>query len=212
MQYTCPRCGKHIDLSVEALIANEYKTVCPQCLTQLEIVGDYAYVPLEDGSLNLRRDEPSPETEPEVVVPEVMGVPVQGSVAVPPLPSQLGGDGRDPLFDEAVRYLGQCSAITPMMLRDYFNIPLERAQDLINQLEQAGCIGPYRGGAPRQILIEHHEGLPSPFNYNQRFGADSQPAADGTPQPQGGKMVRVNCGSCLIWLVLIAFLVFLLVK
>ena len=212
MQYTCPKCGKHIDLSVEALIANEYKTVCPQCLTQLEIVGDYAYVPLEDGSLNLRRDEPKPEVESEGVVTEVTGVPVQDAVSVPPLPSQLGGDGRDPLFDEAVRYLGQCSAITPMMLRDYFNIPLERAQDLINQLEQAGCIGPYRGGAPRQILIEHHEGLPSPFNYNQRFGAEAEQSTDGTPLPQGGKMVRVNCGSCLIWLVLAAFLVFLLVK
>ncbi len=212
MQYTCPKCGKHIDLSVEALIANEYKTVCPQCLTQLEIVGDYAYVPLEDGSLNLRRDEPKPEVESEGVVTEVTGVPVQDAVSVPPLPSQLGGDGRDPLFDEAVRYLGQCSAVTPMMLRDYFNIPLERAQDLINQLEQAGCIGPYRGGAPRQILIEHHEGLPSPFNYNQRFGTETEPPTDGTPLPQGGKMVRVNCGSCLIWLVLAAFLVFLLVK
>ena len=212
MQYTCPKCGKHIDLSVEALIANEYKTVCPQCLTQLEIVGDYAYVPLEDGSLNLRRDEPKPEVESEGVVTEVTGVPVQDAVPVPPLPSQLGGDGRDPLFDEAVRYLGQCSAVTPMMLRDYFNIPLERAQNLINQLEQAGCIGPYRGGAPRQILIEHHEGLPSPFNYNQRFGAETEPPTDGTPLPQGGKMVRVNCGSCLIWLVLAAFLVFLLVK
>lgn len=212
MQYTCPKCGKHIDLSVEALIANEYKTVCPQCLTQLEIVGDYAYVPLEDGSLNLRRDEPKPEVESEGVVTEVTGVSVQDAVSVPPLPSQLGGDGRDPLFDEAVRYLGQCSAVTPMMLRDYFNIPLERAQNLINQLEQAGCIGPYRGGAPRQILIEHHEGLPSPFNYNQRFGADTEPSTDGAPLPQGGKMVRVNCGSCLIWLVLAAFLVFLLVK
>lgn len=208
MKYTCPKCGKHLDLSAEALIASQYKTVCPQCLTQLEIVGDYAYVPLDDGSLELRRDpepeQPGPATP---IQPEDSSVPVQSP---PPLPSQLGGDGRDPLFDDAVRYLGQCSAITPMMLRDYFGITLERAQDLIRQLEQAGCIGPYRGGAPRQILIEHHQGLPSPLNYNQRFDTDAQP--QDVQQPQGGKMVHVNCGSCLIWLVLIAFLVFLLVK
>ena len=216
MKYTCPKCGKSLDLSAEALIASQYKTVCPQCLTQLEIVGDYAYVPLDDGSLELRRDpEPSQEQpsqpssrQPQRSQPEAVAQPVQ---APPPLPSQLGGDGRDPLYDEAVRYLSQCSAITPMMLRDYFNIPIERAQDIIAQLERAGCIGPYRGGAPRQILIDHHEGLPSPLNYNSRFDPNAREPQQGD-QPQGGKMVNVNCGSCLIWLVLIALLVFLLVK
>lgn len=211
MRYTCPKCGKHIDLSVEALIAAEYKTVCPQCLTRLEIVGDYAYVPLDDGSLELRRE---PVPEPASSITEVIETTevIDNGAPPPPLPSQLGGEGRDPLFDEAVRYLGQCSAITPIMLRDYFNIPLERAQDLIAQLEQAGCIGPYRGGAPRKILIEHCEGLPNPYNYGQRFDPAQAQQATQNQQPQEGKTVKINCLGCLFWTLIFALLIFLIVK
>lgn len=194
----------HIELSTEALIAAQYKTICPRCLTALEIVGDYAYVPLEDGSLNLHHNDnnssaQSSATDGTVIVP-------------PPLPSQLAPDGLDPLYDEAVKYLSQCNAITPMMLRDYFNISIERAQDLITQLEQAGCIGPYRGGAPRQILIDHREELPNPYNYTQKFDTataqHSETEADQKQTPSQ-RIVSINCGSCLIWLVILAFLVFL---
>ena len=211
MRYTCPKCGKHIDLSVEALIAAEYKTVCPQCLTRLEIVGDYAYVPLDDGSLELRREsatEPTPATTEVIETAEV----IDSGAPLPPLPSQLGNEGRDPLFDDAVRYLGQCSAITPIMLRDYFNIPLERAQDLIAQLEQAGCVGPYRGGAPRKILIDHREGLPNPYNYGQRFDPAQAQQTEQSPQPQEGKTVKINCLGCLFWSLIFALLIFMIVK
>lgn len=47
MIFVCPKCGKKIELSVEALIASEYHAVCPQCLTRLEIVGDTAIIPAE---------------------------------------------------------------------------------------------------------------------------------------------------------------------
>ena len=211
MRYTCPKCGKHIDLSVEALIAAEYKTVCPQCLTRLEIVGDYAYVPLDDGSLELRREsatEPTPAPTEVIETAEV----IDSGTPLPPLPSQLGNEGRDPLFDDAVRYLGQCSAITPIMLRDYFNIPLERAQDLIAQLEKAGCVGPYRGGAPRKILIDHREGLPNPYNYGQRFDPAQAQQTEQSPQPQEGKTVKINCLGCLFWSLIFALLIFMIVK
>ena len=211
MRYTCPKCGKHIDLSVEALIAAEYKTVCPQCLTRLEIVGDYAYVPLDDGSLELRREsatEPTPATTEVIETAEV----IDSGAPLPPLPSQLGGEGRDPLFDDAVRYLGQCSAITPIMLRDYFNIPLERAQDLIAQLERAGCVGPYRGGAPRKILIDHREGLPNPYNYGQRFDPAQAQQTNQNQQPPEGKTVKINCLGCLFWSLIFALLIFMIVK
>ena len=42
MNYTCPKCGKKMDLSTEVLINSEYKVICPQCLSELHIVGDYA--------------------------------------------------------------------------------------------------------------------------------------------------------------------------
>ena len=55
MKYVCPKCGKNIELSVESLIASEYRTVCPQCLSQLEIVGDYAYIQPEGDPLQFKR-------------------------------------------------------------------------------------------------------------------------------------------------------------
>ena len=211
MKYTCPKCGKHIELSVEALIAAEYKTVCPQCLTRLEIVGDYAYVPLDDGSLKLRRESDTEQTPAVTDVVESVEV-IDSGAHTQPWPSQLGGEGHDPLFDEAVRYLSQCSAITPMMLRDHFNIPIERAQDLIAQLEQAGCIGPYRGGAPRKILIDHREGLPNPYSYGQRFEPGQTQQTGQGQQPQQGKMVKINCLGCLFWSFIFALLIFMIVK
>ena len=42
MNYTCPKCGKKMDLSVEALIDSQYKVTCPECRSELQIVGDYA--------------------------------------------------------------------------------------------------------------------------------------------------------------------------
>lgn len=209
MRYTCPKCGKNIELSTEALIAAEYKTVCPQCLTKLEIVGDYAYVPLDDGSLELRQPEPQPTVEVPVEYAEVMPEQEIKVVVPPPLPSE---PQRDPLFDQAVRYLTQCSGITPIMLRDYFGIELERAQALMQQLEQAGCVGPYRGGAPRQILIDHHQGLPNPMHYRQQYDPAAQQAPTDDTSQQGGKVVKVNCSSCLLWLIIIAFTLFLLMK
>ena len=210
MKYTCPKCGKTLELSHEALINSEYKTVCPQCLSNLEIVGDYAYIPLDDGSLELAPDhaEPIPAGDPvlgqqssieDVEAQDVTPPPLK--VTPPPLkptPPALPGEGLDPLFGDAVRLLATLNAVTPMTLRDNLNIPLERAQNLIYQLERAGIIGPYNNGGPRTILIPH----------NTNF-MGSQPV-EGTPiddasQPQH-KSFSLNCSSCFVWLLLILLL------
>ena len=52
MNYTCPKCGKKMDLSVEALIDSQYKVTCPECRSELQIVGDYAYIPNESLELD----------------------------------------------------------------------------------------------------------------------------------------------------------------
>lgn len=167
MIYTCPKCGKKMDLSTEVLINSEYKVICPQCLSELQIVGDYAYIP--DESLNLdttveqSRTINCPNCGREVnsnahfcpncgtsfddssnSVIDVEAVPVP-----PPIPNS------DPLYHEAIKFLAGCTAITPMMLRDRFHISDERAAELIRQLEASGAIGPYNNGGPRQILIPH---------------------------------------------------------
>ena len=170
MQYTCPKCGKKMDLSTEVIINSDYKVVCPQCLCQLQIVGDYAYIPNDTLELDTTI-EPShticcpkcgheansnahfcPNCGASFDAPHTTAVdiaPEDVSVLPPPLPNQ------DPLYNEAVRFLALCTAITPMMLRDRFHITDERAAELIRQLEEGGVIGPYNHGGPRQILIPH---------------------------------------------------------
>ena len=202
MKYTCPKCGKIIELSTEALIASEYFTVCPQCLTRLQIVGNYAYVPLADGTLEL--GAPSAGEAP----------PASDGGAPPPLPADnrdipapaAGGTAVDPLLGEAIKFVSRCNAITPVMLRDYFNIPMERAQALLAQLEQAGVVGPYNGGAPRSILIPHQTELPTvqrPMRSDDTGGATPQQGDPEAHEPNN-KTFTFTCSGCLTWFIIIS--------
>ncbi len=211
MIYTCPKCGKKMDLSTEVLINSDYKVVCPQCLCQLQIVGDYAYIPSDTLQLDTtiepshtincpkcgheassnahfcpncgsNFDEPSPV--PSAALDEA---PQDVTVLPPPLPG-----GGDPLYDEAVKFLMTCSAITPMMLRDRFHISDERAADLIRQLEASGVIGPYNNGGPRQILIPH-KGL-----YDYTASRDGGPGMDTAGQGSS----RPRRLGCFTWLMI----------
>lgn len=207
MTYTCPKCGKKIDLSTEVLISSDYKVVCPQCLCNLHIIGDYAYIPSDtlelDTTVEPSRtincpncgheastgahfcpncgasfDSPA-RTSPPIVDADVQDV----TVLPPPLPDS------DPLYQDAVQYLMTCTSITPMMLRDHFNISNERASQLIRQLEAGGVVGPYNNGGPRQILIPHRG-----FN-------EQRDAMTGTPRRSG-----TGCWIYFIILVLILFI------
>ena len=216
MIYTCPKCGKKIDLSTEVLINSDYKVICPQCLSQLQIVGDYAYIP--DESLNLDTtvqpshtincpkcgheaksnahfcpncgtsfDTPSSATTAIDIAPEDV------TVIPPPLPNS------DPLYNEAVQFLMGCTAITPMMLRDRFHISDERAAELIRQLEAGGIIGPYNNGGPRQILIPHRR----LYDYTQPQDT-LQGDNPGQRQPQPRRL------GCFTWLLITMILIFLM--
>ena len=219
MNYTCPKCGKKMDLSTEVLINSEYKVICPQCLSQLQIVGDYAYIP--DDSLNLDTtvepsciitcpkcgheaksnahfcpncgasfDSQSSGTTAIDIAPEDV------TVIPPPIPNS------DPLYHEAVRFLADCTSITPMMLRDRFHISDERAAELIRQLESGGIIGPYNNGGPRQILIPHRTMyMPrQPRQYGQEFSGSRQ----GQRQPRPRRI------GCITWLMIFFFFIFLM--
>ena len=199
MKYVCPKCGKNIELGAEALIASEYRTVCPQCLSQLEIVGDYAYIQPEGDPLQFSRPgDESAANETAVTPPPFSPVP-------PALPA------RDPLYDSAVEFVSRCNAITPFMLRDYFDIDLERAHELMAQLEQNGIVGPANGGAPRQILIPHNTNIPLglPVSFGRPMegqDADEQPIDDTSRR----SVHVVNCGGCLMWALLIMLAIALL--
>ena len=216
MIYTCPKCGKKIDLSTEVLINSEYKVICPQCLSQLQIVGDYAYIP--DDSLNLDTTvEPSHtincpkcgheansnahfcpycgssfDSKPSSTTTAVDIAPEDVTVLPPPIPNS------DPLYNEAVRFLADCTSITPMMLRDRFHISDERAADLIRQLEAGGIIGPYNNGGPRQILIPHRR----LYDYTPPRPMQGNDTGRNRPQPR-----RIGCFT---WILIFVFFMYLL--
>ena len=52
MRWTCPKCGKKLDISNEQLIANDGMIVCPQCLLQ-------AYQPIPQTRDSSRSDKSS---------------------------------------------------------------------------------------------------------------------------------------------------------
>ncbi len=217
MIYTCPKCGKKMDLSSEVLINSEYRVICPQCLCQLQIVGDYAYIPHDtldlDTSVEPSRTINCPKCgheantnahfcpncgasfdTPSSTGTAVDTAPEDVTVLPPPLPNS------DPLYHEALKFLMTCTAITPMMLRDRFHISDERAAELIRQLEAAGAVGPYNNGGPRKILIPHR-GLYdyTPLQDTMQGGNSSQ----SRPQPR-----RLGCWTYLI----IIFFVIILMK
>ena len=55
MRWTCPKCGKKLDISNEQLIANDGVIVCPQCLLQ-------AYQPIPKARITAREDKEKPRT------------------------------------------------------------------------------------------------------------------------------------------------------
>ena len=199
MNYTCPKCGKKMDLSTEVLINSDYKVVCPQCLCQLQIVGDYAYIPHDSLELDTTVKPPQTINCPKCGHEASTGAhfcpncgasfdtstsavdiaPEDVTVLPPPIPNS------DPLYQEAVKFLQSCTAITPMMLRDRFHISDERAAELIRQLEAGGVIGPYNNGGPRQILIPHRSFYANTPSGDMRRGRTPN---TGSPQPR-----RMGC-------------------
>jgi hypothetical protein len=206
-----------MDLSTEVLINSNYKVICPQCLCELQIVGDYAYIPHEsldlDTSVKPSHTINCPkcgheansnahfcpncgasfDTAPTPPTTAVDTAPEDVTVLPPPLPDS------DPLYNDAIQFLMTCTAITPMMLRDHFHISNERAAELIRQLEAGGAIGPYNNGGPRQILIPHR----SIYSYTTPQ-TDNRGNGPVRPGPQPRRM------SCLTMVLIFMFFMFLI--
>ena len=66
-----------------------------------------------------------------------------------------GGDagGRDAYFVDAAKLLMDKDKASIGMLQRYFKIGFNRAARIMDQLEEAGVVGPEEGTKPRQILM-----------------------------------------------------------
>lgn len=71
---------------------------------------------------------------------------------------------RDPLFEEAVRWIVQGDTASTSSLQRRYEIGYNRAGRIMDQMEAAGIVGPASGGKPRKVLV-------SPLDVDQLFAA-----------------------------------------
>ena len=69
---------------------------------------------------------------------------------------------RDPLFEEAVRFIVMGNTASTSSLQRRYEIGYNRAGRLMDQMESAGIVGPAQGSKPRQVLV-------SPMDIDQLF-------------------------------------------
>ncbi len=67
-----------------------------------------------------------------------------------------GGSGfdRDPLFEEAARFIITSQTASTSSLQRRYSIGYNRAGKIMDQMEAAGIVGPAHGGKPRQVLMD----------------------------------------------------------
>jgi S-DNA-T family DNA segregation ATPase FtsK/SpoIIIE len=68
-----------------------------------------------------------------------------------------GGDGRDSYFAEAARIIIDKDKASIGMLQRYLKVGFNRAARIMDQLEEAGVVGPEEGTKPRKVLMSPEE-------------------------------------------------------
>lgn len=66
-----------------------------------------------------------------------------------------GSDGRDPLFEDALRLVCQYDKASASLLQRRLSVGYARAARILDQLELSGVIGPGEGSKPRDVLIKN---------------------------------------------------------
>jgi S-DNA-T family DNA segregation ATPase FtsK/SpoIIIE len=69
-----------------------------------------------------------------------------------------GGDGgKDPMFEEVVRLVCQFDTASASFLQRKMQIGYSRAARILDQLQEAGIVGPAEGSKPRDVLVRNAE-------------------------------------------------------
>lgn len=68
-----------------------------------------------------------------------------------------GGLGKDPMFDEIKDYVIREQKASTSLIQRRFSIGYNRAAKIIDQLEEAGIIGPQNGAKPREVFVRNHD-------------------------------------------------------
>lgn len=67
----------------------------------------------------------------------------------------MGSNGRDPLFEEALRLVCQYDKASASLLQRRLSVGYARAARILDQLEMSGVIGQGEGSKPRDVLIKN---------------------------------------------------------
>jgi len=70
----------------------------------------------------------------------------------------MGGDEgneRDALFEDAVRVICQHDRASSSLLQRRLKVGFNRAARILEQLEEAGVVGPGDGSKPRDVLVKN---------------------------------------------------------
>ncbi len=66
-----------------------------------------------------------------------------------------GGDGHDPLFEDALRLICQHDKASASLLQRRMSVGYARAARILDQLEEEGIISPGEGSKPRDVLVKN---------------------------------------------------------
>lgn len=66
-----------------------------------------------------------------------------------------GGDEHDELFEQAVRMISQHDRASASLIQRRLQVGFNRAARLLEQLEEAGVVGPADGSKPRDVLVRN---------------------------------------------------------
>lgn len=69
-----------------------------------------------------------------------------------------GENQRDPMYDAAVKCVIEANGASTILLQRCLHLGYARSANIIDQMEDAGVIGPYNGSAPRVILSPYATG------------------------------------------------------
>lgn len=65
----------------------------------------------------------------------------------------VSGDGKDEFFEQAVRIVCQYDRASSSLLQRKLQVGFNRAARILDQLEEAGVVGPGDGSKPREVLV-----------------------------------------------------------
>jgi S-DNA-T family DNA segregation ATPase FtsK/SpoIIIE len=98
-----------------------------------------------------------PATYDNEIQEKVNSAPTTSGQSVSISDGDSGGDGRDSYFAEAARIIIDKDKASIGMLQRYLKVGFNRAARIMDQLEEAGVVGPEEGTKPRKVLMSPEE-------------------------------------------------------